>query len=205
MTEINQQPRFETCLARFDAANAEDLRSEFTEGRDWPKELLYGQRMSAMLARFAPQAGEAVQLACRAQHIRRWVIPRQDYPMTREGYHRWRTTLYQFHAKTAGEIMCEVGYDEAMIEAVSQIVGKRGLKTNPETQMLEDVAALVFLESYMAGFASEKADYSEEKWLGIIGKTWKKMSEAGRAFALSGQIALPQALLPLIQKAIQGA
>ncbi|SFN47587.1 protein of unknown function [Formivibrio citricus] len=203
MTEITQPPRFESCLSRFDAANAEDPRSEFAEGRNWPKELLYGRRMSAMLARFAPQAGEAVQLACRAQHIRRWAIPRQDYPMTREGYLSWRTALYRFHAQTAGEIMREVGYDAAMIEAVGQIVGKRGLKVNPDTQLLEDVAALVFLESYMAGFAEEKADYSEEKWLGIIGKTWKKMSEAGRVFALSGQIALPQALLPLIQKAIQ--
>lgn len=191
------------CLALFDAANAEDPRSEFTEDRDWPKELLYGQRMSVMLARFAPQACEAVQLACRAQHIQRWKIPRQDYPMTREGYHRWRTTLYQFHAQTAGQLMRQVGYDEAMIERVGQIIGKRGLKTNPETQLLEDVAALVFLESYMAGFADEKADYSEEKWLGIIGKTWKKMSQTARAFALSGQIVLPQALLPLIQKAIQ--
>lgn len=69
--------------------------------------------------------------------------------------------------------------------------------------MLEDVAGLVFLESYLADFADQKSDYSEEKWLDIIGKTWKKMSEQGHTFALSGQIKLPEVLLPLIQKAIQ--
>ncbi len=190
-------------MSLFDASNAEDSRIEEAEGQKWPKELLYAKRMSDMLSRFKPDASETVQLACRAQHIQRWKIPRQDYPMTRPGYHQWRTTLYGFHTETAGKLMQQAGYDELMIEHVGKIIGKRGLKTNPETQMLEDVAGLVFLESYLADFADQKSDYSEEKWLDIIGKTWKKMSEQGHTFALSGQIKLPEVLLPLIQKAIQ--
>lgn len=196
-------PQFDRAIALFDAANAKDPNTESTEGKAWPKELLYAERMSEMLARFAPDAGEAVSLACRAQHIERWKIPRQQYPMTREGYQQWRTTLYQLHANTAGELMLEAGYDADMVVRVKKIIGKRGLKVNPETQMMEDVAGLVFLEHYMVDFAAHNADYSEEKWLGIIRKTWKKMSEAGRAFAISGQVKLPQALLPLILKAIQ--
>ena len=194
---------FENCMARFDAANAEDPNTELSNGVALTKELLYAQRMSEMLLRFAPDADEVVQLACRAQHIQRWKIPRSDFAMTREGYQAWRTSLYRFHAETAAQLMREVGYDELVIERVQQMIGKRGIKINPETQMVEDVASLVFIEHYMADFAAQKQDYDEEKWLTIIRKTWKKMSTSGRAFALSGKLNLPAALVPLILKAVQ--
>lgn len=193
---------FDRAMALFDAANAEDPNTEIENGQPRPKELLYAERMSAMLARFAPDASEAVQLACRAQHIRRWTIPRSDYPMTREGYHQWRTTLYRFHADTAGTLMQQAGYDEASVDRVQKTVGKRGIKVNPETQLLEDIASLVFIEHYMLDFAEKKPDYDEEKWLTIVRKTWQKMSENGRQFALAGEIRLPQGLQGLILKAI---
>jgi hypothetical protein len=167
-----------------------------------PRELLYSQRMGEMLARYAPEADDAVKLAVRAQHIQRWKTPRDSYPMTRDGYLQWRTGLYKFHAETAGRLMQEAGYDAATIERVQQAVGKRGLKVNPDTQLLEDVADLVFIEYYMLGFAGQHAEYSEEKWIEIVQKTWKKMSERAHAFALSGQLRLPEALVPLITKAI---
>ena len=203
MTMTSDRQFFERAIQLFDAANSEDPRKEADDGRDWPKELLYAQRMSRMLERFVPDAPEAVQLACRAQHIQRWKIPRQDYPMTPEGYQLWRTTLYKFHADLAGRHMQDAGYDSEMIERVKKAVGKRGLKVNPETQMMEDVADLVFIEHYMLGFAAQKAEYSEEKWLDIIRKTWKKMSEQAHAFAVSGQLQLPEPLVPLILKAVQ--
>jgi len=203
MTAISDQQRFERAIKLFDGANSQDPNTETASGRAWPKELLYAERMSEMLARFAAEASEVVRLACRAQHIQRWKIPRKDYPMTPEGYQRWRTTLYKFHAETAGRLLQEAGYPEEMIARVKEVVGKRGLKVNPETQMMEDVVDLVFIEHYMLGFALQKADYSEEKWLDIIRKTWKKMSERGRAFALSGQLKLPEPLVPLILKAVQ--
>ena len=193
--------RLERAIALFDAANAEDPNKD--EGQ--PKELLYSQRMTGMLGRFAPNASEAVQLAVRAQHIKRWTVPRGDYPMTKEGYYAWRTGLYKFHADTAGELMRQAGYDDAMIERVKAAVGKRGIKVNPETQMLEDVTDLVFIEYYMLGFAGQHAEYSEEKWLEIIRKTWKKMSDDAHAFALSGKLKLPEPLVPLITKAVTGA
>ena len=195
---IDNQERFEHTLARFDAANAQDPHQD--EGQ--PKELLYGQRMSNMIGRFAPDASEASQLAVRAQHIQRWTVPRNSYPMTKEGYHAWRTGLYTFHADTAGELMREVGYDDTMIERVKKAVGKRGIKVNPESQLLEDIANLVFIEHYLLAFAQSKPEYDEEKWLEIIRRTWGKMSKNAQTFALSGKIKLPEALVPLITKAI---
>lgn len=205
MTANLDSDRFNRAIALFDAANAQDPNQESADGKDWPKELLYSHRMSEMLDRFEPDASEAVRLACRAQHIQRWKSPRSDFPMTRDGYQQWRTSLYRFHADTAGELMKQAGYDEEMIERVKKIVGKRGLKVNPETQMMEDVVDLVFIEYYMAGFAAKKGEYSEEKWLEIIRKTWKKMSDRGHDFAVSGKIKLPEHLVPLILKAVQEA
>ena len=200
--EFNQarfdRARFDRALALFDAANAEDPNQENGQ----PKELLYARRMSDMIARFAPGASEAAQLAVRAQHIRRWTVPRNTYPMNKDGYHAWRTGLYAFHADTTGELMRQAGYDDAMIERVKKAVAKRGIKVNPDTQLLEDIANLVFIEHYMLAFAQTKPDYDEAKWLEIIRRTWGKMSKNAQAFALSGQIALPEPLVPLITKAI---
>ncbi len=195
--------RYQAAIAAFDQANAADPNTELFDGNLYPKELLYAQRMTGMQERYAPEASEAVQLAVRAQHIRRWEIPRSDYPLDRPGYLQWRTTLYKFHAETAAKLMQEVGYDDEMIERVKTIVGKKGLKVNPETQLLEDVVGLVFIEHYMMGFANRHPEYDEEKWIQIIRKTWQKMSPRAHEFVLAGNIKLPEALLPLILKAVQ--
>lgn len=197
------QGRYLTTIAAFDKANAEDPNKETADGKEYPKELLYAQRMAAMLERYAPEASEAVKLAVRAQHIQRWKIPRGDYPMDRQGYLQWRTGLYKFHAETAGRIMQEAGYDDAMIGRVKAIVSKKGLKVNAETQLMEDVVDLVFIEHYLTGFASQHPEYDEAKWLEIIRKTWQKMSSRAHEFALAGKIRLPEALAPLILKAIK--
>ena len=124
--------------------------------------------------------------------------------MTRDGYLQWRTGLYKFHAETASTIAKTAGYDDATVERIKQAVGKRGLKVNPDTQLLEDVTDLVFIEHYLTEFVGQHPDYNEEKWLDIVRKTWKKMSESAHAFALSGQLKLPEPLVPLITKAISG-
>ena len=196
---------YERAVALIDAANAEDPRMDTDpDGKPVPRELLYGQRMAEMIVRFTPEADEVQRLAVRAQHIQRWKTPRDSYPMTRDGYMQWRTGLYKFHAETCGRLMQEAGYDDASVERAKQAVGKRGLKVNPDTQLLEDVADLVFIEHYMVEFAGQHPDYTEEKWLDIVRKTWKKMSERAHAFALSGQLKLPEPLVPLITKAISG-
>ncbi|HNQ57744.1 MAG: DUF4202 domain-containing protein [Burkholderiales bacterium] len=194
---IADKQRFDATIAAFDAANAEDPNRD--EGQ--PKELLYARRMSAMLARFAPDAPEAVRLAARAQHLQRWKTPRTSYPADRQGYLQWRSGLYRFHAETAGRILRENGYDAETTERVQAAVGKKALKLNADTQLLEDTADLVFLEHYLAGFMARHADYSEGKWLDILRKTWQKMSPGAREFVLAGKVSLPETAQPLIRKA----
>lgn len=197
------QALYLAAIAAFDKANAEDPNKEVADGKECPKELLYAQRMTEMQERFAPEASEAVKLAVRAQHIQRWKIPRSDYAMDKPGYMLWRTTLYKFHAETAGNLMKEVGYEDEMIARVKSIVSKKELKTNAETQMMEDIVDLVFIEHYMIGFATSHPEYDEAKWILIIKKTWNKMSASAHEFALAGKIKLPEALVPLILKAVQ--
>lgn len=196
------QSTFEKAMELIDAANSEDPNIEKDNGKEWPKELLYSHRMSDMLDRFAPDSDDPVKLAIRAQHIQRWKSPRDAYPMNREGYHKWRTDLYQLQADTAGSLMAQAGYGENDIERAKKMVGKRGIKSNPDTQLLEDIADLVFIEHYMLEFAGKHPEYDEAKWIDIIQKTWRKMSQEGQQFALSGKIKLPEPLVPLIQKAL---
>lgn len=196
--------RFVLATARFDAANAEDPNRDIAGGLERPRELLYAERLTAMLARYAPEASEALRLAARCQHIQRWKIPRADYPMTRPGYHQWRTRLRGFHADLAGGILREAGYDEAMIARVRSLIRKEALKTDPEAQALEDVVDLVFLESYLEDFVAKHPDYDEAKFVDILRKTATKMSARGRDAALT-LIAPPPALVPVLRKALGAA
>ncbi|MFY9723760.1 MAG: DUF4202 domain-containing protein [Chloroflexi bacterium] len=192
-----------SAIAAFDQANGEDPNKDTHDGKEYPKELLYANRMGEMQERYIPEASDAVKLAVRAQHIQRWKIARSEFPMDRQGYLQWRTKLYKFHAETAARLMQEAGYDNEMTERVMNIVSKKGLKVNAETQLMEDVADLVFIEHYMMDFATKHPEYEEDKWIQIIRKTWQKMSPRAHEFALSGKIKLPEALVPLILKAVQ--
>lgn len=192
--------RLEEAIQRFDAANAADPNTELVGGASVAKELVYGQRMSSRLASFAPDAPETVQLAARAQHIRRWEVPRDSYPAGRAGYLKWRTDLYKRHADTAAEIMREVGYDDETVERVRTLLRKRGLKTDPDVQLLEDVICLVFLEHYFHDFARK---HDEDKLISIVRKTWAKMTELGHEAALRLDHAPED--LAVIQKALAQA
>ena len=59
---------------------------------------------------------------------------------------------------------------------------KEDLKGDAETQVLEDVASLVFLDDQFEEFERRLGD--EEKMVGILRRTWAKMSERGREMAL---------------------
>jgi len=194
--------RFDRAIARFDAANAGDPNRELVGGRERPKELLYAERLTAMLERFVPEASEALRLAARCQHLQRWKIPRAEYPLTRAGYHQWRNRLRDFHAELAGAILADVGYDDATIGRVRSLIGKQALKTDVESQALEDVVALVFLESYLASFVTAHGDYDEAKLVDILTRTAKKMSARGRTAALD-QLELPKAVASLARSAIE--
>jgi hypothetical protein len=196
--------RFDRAIARFDAANAADPNRERVDGVLRPKELVYALRMTAMLARFAPDAPEVVRLAARCQHVERWKIPRSDYPMDRIGYLQWRKRLNKFHGEVAGAILREVGYDEPTVARVARLLMKEGLKSDAEAQILEDVVDLVFVEHYLADFVAKHGQYDATKFSDILAKTAKKMSPRGREAAVS-LAGVPPGLAPLVRAAMQGA
>ncbi|MEZ4969795.1 MAG: DUF4202 domain-containing protein [Flavobacteriaceae bacterium] len=182
----------------FDGANAEDPNVEVWQGKEYPKELLYAMRMTEKLSAFEPEASEALQLTARCQHIRRWEIPRESYEMNRVGYLKWRQDLKKFHAEKAGTILREVGYDQEMIDRVAFLLEKKQLKKNAETQTLEDVICLVFLEFYFEPFSHK---YPEEKLIDILQKTWGKMSPKGHEAVL--KLPLSKDSLEVIGKALK--
>jgi hypothetical protein len=184
----------------FDEANQQDPNTEVFDGKTYPKELLYAQRMTMQLHSFEPNASEALQLTARCQHICRWEIARDSYEMNREGYLRWRRALKKFHAEKAAAILTEVGYTEEIISKVKFLLEKKQLKKNEETQTLEDVICLVFLEHYFEPFAEK---HPEEKTIDILQKTWRKMSKKGHGAAL--KLPLSENSINLVSKAIGSA
>jgi hypothetical protein len=169
--------KFAAAIARFDAENSRDPNPE--DGR--PRELLYAERLTAWVLRLSPDAGEALRLAARCQHICRWQSPRENYPMTRPGYLKWRADLKKFHAEKSGAILREVGYDDATIARVQELNLKKNFPADAEVRVLEDALCLVFLEFQFAALAAKSDD---EKMVNALRKSWEKMTEAGRAAAL---------------------
>lgn len=189
--------KLQSAFEKIDAANSAGPVKESHEGREVARELVYGLRMTAWLERLYPDASEPLRLAARAQHIRRWEIPRDDFPRDRTGYMKWRTTLYKYHADRAAEILGEVGYDTETIDRVSFLLQKKNLKRDPDTQALEDTICLVFLEHYFADFSEEHPD---EKVVDILQKTWRKMSSVGQNAALG--LDMPDRARELVERAL---
>jgi len=185
---------FDAALARIDAVHAEDPEKN-AEGK--PKELAYAQRMSAWLDRLAPQASEALRLAVRCQHLRRWAIPRSDYPEGKVGYLRWRKEESLAHAALAGELLAQAGYGADVVQRVQSLIKKERIKHDPEAQLLEDATCLAFLELDFEPFARK---HDEAKVVDILRKTWTKMSPAGQRAALGLQ--LPAQLRALVAQAL---
>jgi len=172
--------KFTEVLKRIDAANAADPEAAMDGVASHPAALLYGWRMSAELVRFCAEASELLRIAVRGQHIERWKLARASYPEGREGYLAWRRDQGRNHADRVAGLMRDVGYARADCDRVSQIIRKEGIKRDAEVQVLEDVACLVFLRWYFAGFADGR---DPEQLYRIVAKTARKMSAEGRASA----------------------
>jgi hypothetical protein len=188
---------FQNASTWIDAENEQDPNSEIFQSKNYPKELLYSNRMYEKLMVFEPNASEEIQIASKAQHICRWKMPRESFPMDRVGYLKWREDLKKFHAKTTANILVKAGYSNDFIDRVSFLIEKKLLKKDMETQLLEDVICLVFLEYYFEPFVQK---HDREKMKNIILKTWNKMSEAGHQEAL--KINFSDANFQLIKEAL---
>ena len=189
--------RYHAVIAAIDMANAADPNIVEGDGPAEPAELVYGRRMSATLARMAPDASEPLQIATRGQHIERWRLARKSYPEGRAGYLRWRKDAKELHARRLADIMAEAGYGAGDIDRVAALVRKERLKLDPEAQLLEDVVCVVFLEHYLAPFMAKTEPV---KLPGILAKTWKKMSDFGHAEAL--KLNVPPQVLRLLEQGL---
>jgi hypothetical protein len=174
--------RFEQAISAFDSANAQDPNLEEVDGEKVPHEWIDAKRVAAWVLKLDPTASEALRLSSRCQHIKRWEIPRAEYPMNRAGYLKWRQDLKAFHAETAGRILRDAGYDESLIETVQDLNLKKNLSQGGDVQILEDALCLSFLEFEFGVFLQ---NVSEERMVGILRKTWGKMSDEGHAQALT--------------------
>jgi hypothetical protein len=173
--------KFAAAMRRFDEENSRDPNREIADGISHPRELLYAQRLTRWVLRLAPDASEVLRLAARCQHLCRWESPRENYPMTRAGYLKWRADLKKFHAEKSGAILHEVGYDEETIHRVQDLNLKKNFPADAETRTLEDALCLVFLEFQLAGLAAKTDD---DKTINALKKSWGKMTGLARTEAL---------------------
>ena len=184
-TEIDTRDRFDRAIARIDEANADDPFTIEVDGQLVPKELTHARMLTEWVERLLPEPGEALLLAARAHHIRRWESPRDTFPAGRRGYLRWRRDLQRRHAAHARAILEEAGYDEDTITHVERLIRKETPKGDPEGQAFEDGLTLVFLETQLYDFALRT---DADTMAGVIRKTWSKISPAARDLALASDL-----------------
>ncbi len=191
--------RFQKAIDAFDRANAEDPHTIVTNQANGAeaRELVQARRLSAWVKELDPNASEPLLLAARCQHIRRWQIPRGAYPSGRVGYLQWRTQLARFHADTAAQLLEEAGYERELVDAVRRINLKQNLRSNRDSQTMEDALCLAFLQYEFDEFI---AKYPAEKVLEVVQKTWQKMSQQARERALT--LPLSADALSTVQRAL---
>ncbi|MDI1287838.1 MAG: DUF4202 domain-containing protein [Reyranella sp.] len=194
-------PRFQAVIDDIDAANAQDPRQDSVAGTLRPREVVYSERMSECLALLYPEASEALRIAARAQHICRWQIPRQNYRLGREGYNAWRSACRDHHGALTSAIMRRHGYAENEIAQAAKIIRKEQLKRDPESQALENVVAVVFVQHYLDEFVADHKDYDDAKLADILKKTLRKMDPTGHAAVLA--LPLPAGTVRIIDIALK--
>lgn len=196
----SDQDRYAAVIADVDRVNAEDPRSEIFDGEGVPKELIYARRMTETLSKLYPEASELLKIAARAQHIRRWSLPRDQYPLGRTGYNTWRIACRKYHAALTADIMTKHGYSDREAEHVGRLIQKQNLKSDPDSQRLEDVVGVVFVEHYLEAFSKK---HDEPKLVSILKKTTRKLSAEGLQAVAA--LKLSPRLNDLVQKALSSA
>src|SRR3954453_13948697 len=176
--------RFARAAASIDRANSDDPTHLSVGGVTRPRALAEGELVASWVDRLDPDASDALRLAARAHHLRRWVSPRASYTEGRAGYLRWRRDLHEFHAAEGGGLLAPEGYDPDFVTRVQDLVRKRGLKggADAEVQLLEDAICLAFLEAEFADLADR---LDEQRMIDVLVKTLAKMSEAGKQAGLA--------------------
>ena len=180
---IAMAPNYDEVIRLIDAAHSEDPKKINVSGKEMPYELHYAQKMSSYLDKREPDASMVLKVAIRAQHFRRWEVPRDSYPMTRVGYHAWRTHLKRRQAQLVASIADGCGFEIDETRKIEALIEKQGLREgDPEAQVLDQ--------------------HDEDKIVKILQKTWGKMSEKGHQMALD--IDMEGDCRKLVEKALAG-
>jgi hypothetical protein len=174
--------KIDATIELFDTYNRQDPRKIVFNGNEYPYEYFYALHLYNWVKKLEPEAGDVLLLASRCQHIGRWQIPREKYPIDKIGYLRWRTDLAKFHAEKAGELMLQAELEEETIKAVQRIIQKKQLRTDHEVQVMENALCLVFLQFQYDDFLQK---HDDETMIRILQKTWNKMTAPGREAALN--------------------
>ncbi|KAI5474889.1 glutamyl-trna synthetase [Pseudohyphozyma bogoriensis] len=203
--------RYQAALSSFAEAHSTDPANDAAE---YHAQLAsYTTQLCALISP-PVEPSEALLLASNCQHIRRWEKPRAEYPMGLSGYKTWRANLNKFHASVAEDILLKAGYsaeaDAELIARVKDLLMKKGLARppltppfkDPEMQLFEDAICLVFLRLQFVDFASKVSD--DDKMVGIVRKTWAKMTDVGRGVVASELVGgLPDDLKAVVGRALQ--
>lgn len=201
MESISRE-RFDAALAAFSAIHDEDPQR--------PKAEIYHRTLARWVEDLPPEAGpltDALRLAARCQHLRRWSIPRSDFPLDRAGYKQWRSQLTMLHVREASAVLQELGFPPPFIARVGDLISKKRFRSDAEAGRLEDAVCLTFLELEYAEFASQ---HPAEKLGRVVAKTWGKMSPAAHEVAAAFVLQWPdspvrQQLLDLLPTGDSGA
>jgi protein-tyrosine-phosphatase len=174
--------------------------TEPTQPSGKPNALTYAEHVNTWVLRLIPQPSDALRIAAHCQHLERWVIPRASFPMDKPGYFAWRKAVQRHQGERAKSILSHAGIPSELCERVATLVAKAASKGDLEAQALEDAACLTFLATELGDFASQHPDYTRDKFIDIIRKTWRKMSPDAHRLALT--IPLAPALKALVVAAV---
>lgn len=193
--------RFQQAIAAIDAANADDPFTLEIGGDALPKEQTHAEMMTRWVLELDPEASEELQLAARAHHIRRWMIPRSSFPAGRSAYLRWRRALHAVHAELTAAILEECGYPRRSVERVAALVAKADLLQagDPDAQTLEDALSLVFLDTQLEPLLDDLDDRQLRR---ALGRTWRKMSPNGQEEAL--KLSLSERAVETLTRLVDG-
>ncbi|MFT3851127.1 MAG: DUF4202 domain-containing protein [Ilumatobacteraceae bacterium] len=184
---------YDAAVEAIDAANSEDPNVVVVRGASEPLALAHGRLAVEWVERLVPDADDALRLAARAHHLRRWELPRADYPEGRAGYLRWRRDQKQRHARDVATLLRDAGYGD-VVGRVQALIRREHVDG---AQTVEDAACLVFLETQLS-WTAERLEH--DHMVDVIRKTAKKMSPA--ALALVADVPLTDAERSLLAEAL---
>lgn len=166
-------------------------------GKEGPRDLLFTERVVHWIGILQEHPSESLLLAAWGHNLYRWRLPRDSYPMTTVGYHKWRRAQAVLSADEVSKILEDEAIAAETVQKVRELILKTHFPQDPDSQVLEDADCLAFLELKFEDYIPE---WDEEKTVRILKGTLEKMTPRARKLALT--IPLKEEAVRFIQKAL---